>query len=103
MNYNQLGNHDNGRIATRYPGRSDQMIFLAMILPGIAITYYGEEIGMEDKLDITWEATQDPQACNTDRDHYKEHTRDPNRTPFQWDDSKNAGKFLLNTNLILKG
>ncbi|XP_001604459.1 maltase 1 [Nasonia vitripennis] len=86
-----MGNHDNSRIATRYPGRADQMTMLAMILPGVAVTYYGEEIGMVDKLDITWEATQDPQACNSDPEHYRALTRDPNRTPFQWDDTKNAG------------
>ncbi|XP_011502955.1 PREDICTED: maltase 2-like [Ceratosolen solmsi marchali] len=86
-----MGNHDRSRTATRYPGRADQMTMLAMILPGIAVTYNGEEIAMEDKLDISWKATQDPQACNTDPKHYKIYSRDPNRTPFQWDDSKNAG------------
>jgi alpha-glucosidase len=88
-----MGNHDRSRTATRYPGRADQMTMLAMVLPGIAVTYNGEEIAMEDKLDISWEATQDPQACNTDPQHYKTYTRDPNRTPFQWDDSKNAGEY----------
>lgn len=46
---------------------------------------------MEDNRDITWEDTQDPQACNTNRDVFQEHTRDPVRTPFQWDSSKHAG------------
>ena len=88
-----MSNHDQSRVATRYPGRGDQMSMLAMILPGIAVTYNGDEIAMEDKLDISWEDTQDPQACNTDPDSYKSHTRDPNRTPFQWDDTMNAGYF----------
>lgn len=76
------------------------MIMLSMILPGIAVTYNGEEIGMEDKSDISWEDTQDPQACNTDEDTYKTRTRDPNRTPFQWDATKNAGKCFKLTKLF---
>lgn len=87
-----MGNHDRNRVATRYPNRADQMTMLGMILPGIAVTYYGEEIGMEDKSDISWEDTQDPQACNTDPEHYQARSRDPARTPFQWDDTTNAGK-----------
>lgn len=50
----------------------------------------GEEIGMTDVW-ISWEDTVDPQACNTNREEYYEHTRDKVRTPFQWDSSKNAG------------
>ncbi|KAI4499903.1 hypothetical protein M0802_005159 [Mischocyttarus mexicanus] len=86
-----LGNHDNSRVASRFPNRAQQMNMLPMILPGIAITYYGEEIGMVDKRDISWEDTQDPQACNAGKDKYKYLSRDPIRTPFQWDKSKNAG------------
>ncbi|XP_014208338.1 maltase 1-like [Copidosoma floridanum] len=87
-----MGNHDRNRLATRYPNRADQMTMLAMILPGVAVTYNGEEIGMEDKSDITWEETQDPQACNVDPNgNWKARSRDPVRTPFQWDDTKNAG------------
>lgn len=64
---------------------------LAMILPGVAVTYYGEEIGMTDKSDISWEDTQDPQGCNAGRDKYASRSRDPCRTPFQWNDEVNAG------------
>jgi alpha-glucosidase len=60
-------------------------------LPGVAITYQGEELVMENVF-ISWEDTQDPQACNTnDTENYYEFSRDPARTPFPWDDSKNAG------------
>ncbi|GAB1869739.1 alpha-glucosidase [Camponotus japonicus] len=86
-----MGNHDRNRTASRYLGRGDQMIMLEMILPGIAVTYNGEEIGMLDKRDISWEDTQDPQACNAGKDKYRSLSRDPNRTPFQWDATKNAG------------
>ncbi|XP_072743584.1 maltase 1-like [Anoplolepis gracilipes] len=86
-----MGNHDRSRTASRYLGRGDQMTMLEMILPGIAVTYNGEEIGMLDKRDISWEDTQDPQACNAGKDKYQSRSRDPNRTPFQWDATKNAG------------
>lgn len=33
----------------------------------------------------------DPQACNADPQTYQRYTRDPARTPFRWDNSKNAG------------
>ncbi|CAK9825384.1 Maltase 2 [Anthophora retusa] len=69
-----MGNHDRVRVTTRYPGRGDHMIMLEMILPGIAVTYYGEEIGMEDNNHFNTSDFRD--AC---------------RTPFQWDNSTNAG------------
>lgn len=89
-----MGNHDRSRTESRYPGRGDQMIMLEMILPGIVVTYNGEEIGMVDKRDISWEDTQDPLACNVGKDKYQNQSRDPNRTPFQWDATKNAGKLF---------
>ncbi|XP_071628960.1 maltase 1-like isoform X2 [Temnothorax longispinosus] len=87
----KLGNHDNPRIASRFPDRSDQMTMLSMILPGLAVTYNGDEIGMVDKRDISWEDTKDPQACLAGQAQYLSVTRDPERTPFQWDATKNAG------------
>ncbi|XP_043521926.1 maltase 1-like isoform X2 [Frieseomelitta varia] len=69
-----MGNHDRVRVGTRYPGRADQLIMLEMILPGIAVTYYGEEIGMVDNSTL-----------------YMYDIRDGCRTPFQWDNTINAG------------
>lgn len=40
---------------------------------------------------LSWEDTVDPQACNTNETIYHSKSRDPGRTPFHWDDSKNAG------------
>lgn len=87
------GNHDRTRIASRYSTKQiDSFNILVMTLPGIAVTYYGEEIGMEDNQDISWEDTQDPQACQTeDQENYKKFSRDPVRTPFQWDNTVSAG------------
>lgn len=63
-----------------------------LTLPGVAVTYNGDEIGMLDYRDITWDKTLDPQACNTnDPDNYKDASRDPERTPYQWDSSDYAG------------
>uniref|UniRef100_A0A182IK06 alpha-glucosidase n=1 Tax=Anopheles atroparvus TaxID=41427 RepID=A0A182IK06_ANOAO len=93
-----LGNHDRPRVASRY-GRelASSLAVLEMTLPGIAVVYYGEEIGMEDNRAITFEETQDPQAVNTNPDVYQEFTRDPVRTPFQWDSSAYAGFTAAST------
>lgn len=40
---------------------------------------------------LTWEETVDPAACNAGRDKYMAFSRDPERTPFQWDSSTSAG------------
>ncbi|XP_003702695.1 maltase A3 [Megachile rotundata] len=69
-----MGNHDRVRVGTRYPKRGDQMIMLEMLLPGVAVSYYGEEIGMVDNETL-----------------HEYDFRDGARTPFQWDDSAQAG------------
>lgn len=40
---------------------------------------------------ISWNDTVDPAACNTDPTVYEKFSRDPERTPFQWDDTTSAG------------
>lgn len=60
-------------------------------LPGIAVTYQGEEMGLVN-THLTWEQTLDPSACNTnDPLNFEPSSRDPARTPFPWDDSAFAG------------
>ncbi|XP_017106283.2 maltase A3 [Drosophila bipectinata] len=86
-----MGNHDQRRVGSRYgENRIDLMNMLQMFLPGVSITYQGEELGMTD-LDISWEDSRDPAACNSNADIYEQFTRDPARTPFQWSDEANAG------------
>ncbi|XP_011497118.1 PREDICTED: maltase 1-like [Ceratosolen solmsi marchali] len=84
-------NHDRKRITMRYVKRPNLMLVLVMILPGVACVYYGEEIGMEDNYDITWDETEDPLACASNPEIYQTISRDPCRTPFHWDDTMNAG------------
>lgn len=89
----KLGNHDKPRFGSRYgTERIDGLLTLLLTLPGVAVTYNGDEIGMLDYRDISWEMTLDPQACNTnDPENYKDASRDPERTPYQWDASDYAG------------
>lgn len=87
-----LGNHDKPRVGSRFGfERHDGMLAIELTLPGVAVTYNGEEIGMLDHRDISWEDTQDPQACNNEQEGYQQRSRDPQRTPFQWDSTKNSG------------
>ncbi|XP_076066771.1 maltase A3-like [Oratosquilla oratoria] len=86
-----LGNHDQIRVASRVgTDLVDALNMLTLLLPGTPVTYYGEEIGMQDVY-ISWEDTKDPWGYNFGPDHYREHSRDPCRTPMQWDATANAG------------
>ncbi|XP_053594543.1 alpha-glucosidase-like [Microplitis demolitor] len=85
------GNHDNSRVASRFgPHRADQITMIAAILPGVGIIYNGDEIGMIDRP-MSWNETIDPAGCNAGPSRYNLTSRDPARTPFQWDSSINAG------------
>ena len=88
-----LGNHDQWRIGSRTsPEIIDALNFLTLTLPGVAITYYGEEIGMLNG-NISYENTVDPSGCKCGPDHYADQgcSRDPERTPMQWQNKTSAG------------
>lgn len=71
--------------------RTDLINILLQTLPGIAVTYQGEELGLEN-THLTWEQTLDPSACNTkDPVNYEASSRDGCRTPFPWDNTNSAG------------
>lgn len=88
-----VGNHDRTRISSsagRLYVRAINMLLLT--LPGTATTYYGEEIGMEN-INVTASQIQDPAGkYNTSA------SRDPQRSPLQWNADTNAG-FNEKTNL----
>ncbi|CAK1603627.1 unnamed protein product [Parnassius mnemosyne] len=87
-----FGNHDNNRMPSRFrTNMVDGLNGLNMMLPGVAITYQGEEIGMRDGY-VSWEDTVDVSACNQGNpDNYLEYSRDPARTPYHWNNSTSAG------------
>ncbi|XP_063989170.1 maltase 2-like [Diachasmimorpha longicaudata] len=86
-----VGNHDNHRAASRFGrNRADQLSMLAGVLPGVGIIYNGDEIGMED-TSLTWDQTVDPAGCNAGPNKYSQYSRDPERTPYQWDNTISAG------------
>lgn len=75
-----MGNHDQHRLASRLGvERGDLINIMLQTLPGIAITYQGEELVMTN-VHLTWEETVDPQACNTNPEVYEQNSRDPCRT-----------------------
>ncbi len=81
-----LGNHDRTRIATRVGrerARLTQMLLLT--LRGVPTCYYGDELGMQD-VSLPPELMHDPLGKTQ-----PENSRDPVRSPMQWDNSANAG------------
>ncbi|XP_025411875.1 maltase 2-like [Sipha flava] len=92
-----IGNHDNHRVATRMgPEMVDAMNMLNLLLPGTAFTYMGEEIGMEDAR-VRWNQTVDPMGLNVGRDGYRELSRDPERSPYQWNADVSAGFTVVSS------
>uniref|UniRef100_B8RIZ0 alpha-glucosidase n=1 Tax=Culex tarsalis TaxID=7177 RepID=B8RIZ0_CULTA len=86
-----LGNHDNNRLGSRLGENKIDLYNIALqTLPDIAVTYYGEEIGMVDQW-IPYNETVDPAGLRASADDYTLYSRDPARTPMQWNDEKNAG------------
>ena len=57
----------------------------------------GEEIGMTNNMNISFEETQDPSGIRCGPDHYQECSRDPVRTPFQWSAEDETAGFSTNS------
>ena len=70
-------NHDHSRMATRWAGGDERKhraaLFLLMTLPGCAVLYQGDELGLEDG-DVPVDRILD----------LADPPRDPERTPFPW-------------------
>ncbi|XP_031836519.1 alpha-glucosidase-like isoform X2 [Nomia melanderi] len=93
------GNHDNPRLVSRFGPKARAVTLLTLLLPGVSVTYNGDEIGMED-TPVSWENTKDPEACLAGKNKFAKVTRDPERSPFQWDTTTSAG-FSSNPNTWL--
>jgi alpha-glucosidase len=79
-----FSNHDQHRLVSRLgEGKARSAAVLLLTLPGMVFIYNGDEIGMKNG-DIPPEMVQDPGAKGGSG-------RDPERTPMQWTDGKNAG------------
>ncbi|XP_065314832.1 alpha-glucosidase-like [Gordionus sp. m RMFG-2023] len=91
-----VSNHDRARISTRVGEQYiDAIHSLMLLLPGTPQFYYGDEIGMEN-INVTFEETQDPWGKNLGPVRYVLYSRDPNRSPMQWDASHMAGFTTAN-------
>jgi alpha-glucosidase len=83
-----LGNHDRPRIASRVgPAQARVAALLLLTLRGTPTLYYGDELGLEN-VPVQPEAMQDPQGINLGDVRF---SRDPFRSPMQWDASPGAG------------
>jgi alpha-glucosidase len=83
-----LGNHDQPRITSRVGLQQAKVAALLLLtLRGTPTIYYGEELGMRD-VPIPFDEVQDPQGLNMPD---KNLSRDPARTPMQWNNSEYAG------------
>ena len=81
-----VGNHDNHRIASNLGTRMSALVnMLLLTLPGTPTSYYGDEIGMTNVF-VPFNETQDPRGIIN-----RNRSRDPERSPMQWDNSLNAG------------
>ena len=81
------GNHDCPRIATMNEGDKLRVFYMMLFtLPGVPFVYYGDEIGMKHR-----------------NLHSKDggYQRTGDRTPMQWDNSKNRGFSTTDGELYL--
>src|SRR5512133_3868516 len=83
-----IGNHDQPRITSRVGvNQSKIAAMLLLTLRGTPTMYYGDEIAMRD-VPVPAVQVMDPQGKNMPD---KNLSRDPARTPMQWDNSSYGG------------
>ncbi len=84
-----LGNHDQTRFKSRLGADQYRVAqTLLLTLRGTPTVYYGDEIGMQD-VAVPFERMRDPAGLQ--QPDIPDASRDPERTPMQWDASENAG------------
>lgn len=84
-----FGNHDQWRMVSRY-GNSEKArlaALLQMTLPGLPTLYYGDELGMPN-TPIAHDEIRDLSAFSSGDDSV---SRDPERSPMQWEKSVYGG------------
>ena len=58
------------RLGSRFgAGNIDGFNMMSLLLPGVAVTYNGEEIGMVN-TEVSWEDTVDPAGLNCGQEHF---------------------------------
>ena len=58
------------RLGTRFgAGNIDGFNMMSLMLPGVAVTYNGEEIRMTN-TEVSWEDTVDPAGLNCGEEHF---------------------------------
>ena len=83
-----IGNHDRARLISRIGAAQTRIAaILLLMLRGTPMMYYGDEIGME-QVPIPPGEHKDPQGLLMPG---KNMSRDPQRTPMQWNGTANAG------------
>jgi alpha-glucosidase len=83
-----LGSHDEPRLASRVGERQARTAAMMLLtLRGAPFIYYGDELGMTD-VPIPPDRMRDPWPMMAGLPHL---SRDPARTPMQWDASPGAG------------
>ena len=82
-----LGNHDQPRVVSRLDyERARALNFLNLLMPGISVVYYGDEIGMENGVLAATQIRDNFSPANSPVD-----SRDLERTPMQWNSSEFGG------------
>jgi alpha-glucosidase len=95
-----LGNHDRSRIVSRIGVEQARVAaMLLLTLRGTPTIYYGEELGMQD-VPIPFDEIQDPQGLNMPD---KNLSRDPERTPMQWNTDEYGGFSTVKPWLRISG